>query len=160
MADRPMDIYLNDHMAGAMLGNELAEQIRDRNEGTPLGGAMGPIAAEIDEDRQTLKKLMDRLDVRRNPIKQAGGWVAEKWSRVKFSGAGSGEPDHGNFMALETLALGVLGKRSLWVALRAVEDQYEALRGLDLDRLIERAGAQHDVIERSRIQAAAGLLSG
>jgi hypothetical protein len=37
MADRAMDVYLNDHLAGATLGSNLAEQIRDRHEGTPLG---------------------------------------------------------------------------------------------------------------------------
>ena len=37
MADKAMDVYLNDHLAGAMLGSDLAEQLRDENEGTPLG---------------------------------------------------------------------------------------------------------------------------
>lgn len=31
-----------------------------------------------------------RMDIARNPLKQATGWVAEKASRVKFSGAGVG----------------------------------------------------------------------
>jgi hypothetical protein len=43
-----MDVYLNDHLAGAMLGSDLAEQIRDRHEGTPLGDVMGSIAPEIE----------------------------------------------------------------------------------------------------------------
>jgi hypothetical protein len=160
MADKPIDLYLNDHMGGAMLGSELAEQIADRNEGTPLGDLMAPVAAEVEEDRQTLDDLMKRLDVGRNPVKQAGGWLAEKWSRVKFSGAGSGDSDHGNFMALETLALGILGKRSLWVALQSIEEQHDAIRDLDLEDLIARADGQHGIVERARIQAAVGVLSG
>ena len=158
MAERPMDIYLNDHMAGAMLGSELAAQLRDRNEGTPLGELMIPIAAEIEEDRETLSDLMDALEVSRNPIKQAGGWVAEKWSRVKFSGAGTGDAEHGNFMAIESLTLGVTGKRYLWVALDAVQSRDEKLGTVDLTRLIERANAQLDVLEQARLQAAADLL--
>lgn len=160
MADRPIDLYLNDHMAGAMLGAELAGQIANRSEGTPLGGLITPVAIEIDEDREALDGLMERLDVGRNIVKQAGGWLTEKWSRIKFSGLGSGEPDQGNFMALETLALGILGKRSLWVALRAVEGQHEAIQDLDLEKLIARAERQHAVVERARIQAAVGVLSG
>src|SRR4029079_14068606 len=112
------------------------------------------------EDRQLLDGLMERLDVGRNPVKQAGGGAAEKWGRGKFSGAGSGEADHGNLMALEALALGILGKRSRWVALRAVEEQHEAIRDLDLDDLIARADGQHEVVERARIKAAGGALSG
>ena len=160
MADKPIDLYLNDHMGGATLGTELASQIGDRNDRTPLGDLIAPVAADVEEDRQVLDDLMDRLDVSRNPVKQAGGWLAEKWSRVKFSGAGSGEADHGNFMALETLALGILGKRSLWVALRTIEDQHEAIEELDLDELIARADGQHEIVERARVQAAAGVLSG
>ena len=160
MAENPMDTYLNDHMGGATLGSALADQIRARNEGTPLGDMMAPIAAEIEEDRQALDDLMEALDVGRNPVKQVGGWVAEKMSRIKFSGVGPGDAEHGNFMALESLALGVLGKRSLWVALKTVEDQHDTLAKLDLDALIERADAQHDALERARIRAAAGALTG
>src|SRR6478609_6898773 len=127
MADRAMDVYLNDHLAGATLGSDLAEQIRDRHEGTPLGELMGSLAPEIDQDRDALLELMDRMDVSQNPLKQATGWVAEKASRVKFSGAGSGEPDQGAFMALETLTLGVEGKASMWKALKAVQSHYTAL---------------------------------
>ena len=37
MADKAMDVYLNDHLAGAMLGSALAKQLREEHEGTPLG---------------------------------------------------------------------------------------------------------------------------
>lgn len=159
MADKPLDVYLNDHLGGAMLGSDLAAQIRDQNEGTPLGELMTRIAAEIEEDRQTLLDLMDALDVSRNPVKQVTGWVAEKASRVKFSGATSGEPDHGLFMALESLRLGVAGKRCLWIALQRVRGEYPALANIDLDRLIERASSQKDDLERERIAAATAALS-
>jgi hypothetical protein len=159
MADRAMEVYLNDHLAGAMLGSDLARQIRDRNEGTPLGDLMRPIAAQIEEDRQTLLDLMDRLDVSRNPVKQATGWVAEKASRVKFSGLASGMPDHGTFMALESITLGVTGKLSLWTALKEVEGEYPPLASFDLDRLIERAEAQRDTLEQQRRAAARRALS-
>ena len=32
MADKAMNVYLNDHLAGAMLGSDLAEQIRSERE--------------------------------------------------------------------------------------------------------------------------------
>ena len=44
MADKAMDVYLNDHLAGAMLGSDLAEQIRSQNQRTPLGELMGVLA--------------------------------------------------------------------------------------------------------------------
>ena len=160
MADKPMDVYLNDHLGGAMLGSDLAEQIRDQTEGTPLGEVMTTIAAEIEEDRETLLELMERMGTSRNPVKQVTGWVAEKASRVKFSGATSGEPNQGLFMALESLRLGVAGKKGLWLVLQQVRGDYEALAGVDLERLIERASTQEETLERERVAAGVQALAG
>jgi hypothetical protein len=159
MADRPLDVYLNDHLGGATLGADLAGQIRDRTEGTPLGEIMARIAAEIEEDREQLSDLMDALDVSRNPVKQVTGWVAEKASRVKFSGAGSGERDQGLLMALESLRLGVAGKKCLWLVLHELRDQHEAIAAVDLDELIARASAQEGTLERERQAVAIDALS-
>ena len=159
MADDAMDLYLNDHLAGAMLGSDLAEQIRDRHEGTPLGEVMAGIATEVEEDRQTLLDLMERMGTSKNPIKQATGWLAEKASRAKFSGVVSREPDHGAFMALESLTLGVEGKRSMWLALKEVASQYPPLLSTNLDELIRRAEAQHVTLERERLAAGARALA-
>jgi len=71
MADKAMDVYLNDHLAGAMLGSDLAQQIRDHNENTPLGELMRSLAPQIEEDRQTLIGLMARMRISKNPVKQA-----------------------------------------------------------------------------------------
>ena len=158
MADKAMDVYLNDHLAGAMLGSNLAEQIRDHAGTTPLGETMATIASEIEADRETLLEIMDRLEISKNPVKQVTGWVAEKASRFKFSGASSGEPDHGIFMALESLRLGVAGKRCLWLVLGKAQPHYPALVEFDFERLIERASAQEQTLERERLAAASRAL--
>ncbi len=158
MADKAMDVYLNDHLAGAMLGSDLAEQIRSQNQKTPLGELMGVLAPQIEQDRQTLIALMERLDSSKNPVKQAGAWVTEKASRVKFAGVSSGEPELGRFMALESLALGVLGKLKLWKTLQQVADRYPAIAAVDLDELIDRAKSQYDLLERERLAAGARAL--
>ena len=158
MPDKAMNVYLNDHLAGAMLGSDLAEQIRSRNESTPLGEVMELLAPQIEEDRQTLIALMRSMDSSRNPVKQAGAWVTEKASRLKFLGLSSGEPELGTFMALETLALGVQGKLALWRALNEVTDQHPAIASVNLDELIDRAAAQHDLLERERLTASVRAL--
>ena len=96
---------------------------------------------------------MDRLDTPRNPVKQVTGWMAEKASRIKFSGATSGERDHGLFMALESLRLGVAGKKGLWLVLQEVRDDYEPLQSIDLPGLIERASNQGQTLEAERMAA-------
>ena len=154
MADKALEIYLNDHLAGAMLGTDLAEQIRERSEGDPFGDVMTGLAAQIEEDRETLVALMEQLDVGRNPVKQATTWLAEKASRPKFSGLTSGEPEVGYFMALESMTLGVTGKLSLWRALERVADRYPAIAATDLDELIRRATLQRDTLEEERLRTA------
>ena len=37
--------YLNDHLAGAMAGRDLAQKIADTNQGTPMGSSMAEVAA-------------------------------------------------------------------------------------------------------------------
>ncbi len=159
MADNAIDVYLNDHLAGAMLGSDLAKQIQARNRGTALGLLMQSLAPEIEQDRRTLIELMQRLDSSKNPIKQATAWIAEKTSRAKFSGMTSGDPELGTFMALETLALGVRGKACMWKTLKQVADQHPPLASVNLDELIDRARAQEDALERARLAAGARALA-
>lgn len=103
MADKAMDVYLNDHLTGA-IGSALAEQLREENEGTPLGEVMASLAPQIEEDRKTLIDLMDRIGTSKNPVKQATAWVTEKATRPKVQRPnlwrpqgrdlhGAGEPD-------------------------------------------------------------------
>lgn len=158
MADRALDVYLNDHLGGAMLGSDLAEQIGKRSEGTPLGDLMKKVAPQIEEDRQTLIGLMGELDISKNPVKQASAWLAEKASRVKFGGASSGEPDVGLFMAVETMTLGVEGKLSLWKALKQVASDHPPLAAVNLDELIARAQSQHHRLEEQRIALGRAVL--
>jgi hypothetical protein len=158
VADKAMNVYLNDHLAGAMLGSDLAEQIRSQNRSTPLGELMELLAPQIEEDRQTLIALMRSMDSSKNPVKQAGAWVTEKASRLKFSGASSGGPELGAFLALESLALGVQGKLALWKALKQVTDQHPAIAAVNLDELIDRAEVQYDLLERERLMASVRAL--
>lgn len=154
MAEKAMEVYLNDHLAGAMLGSDLAEQILERSEGTPFGDVMLSVSAQIEEDRDTLIDLMERMDITRNPVKQATTWIAEKASRPKFSGRTSGDPDVGYFMALESMTLGVTGKLALWEALTRVAGDHPEIAATNLEELIERARTQRDALEGQRLVAA------
>ena len=158
MADNAIDIYLNDHLAGAMLGINLASQIEAQNHGTALGQLMESLAPQIERDRETLIELMEQLDSSKNPVKQATAWIAEKATRAKFTGMTSGEPELGTFMALETLRLGVRGKACMWEALKQVADQHPPIASMDFDELIDRAHTQEDALERERLAAATRAL--
>ena len=154
MAGRDLDTYLNDHLGGSTFGSDLADQIRERSEGTPLGQVMATVAPQIAEDRETLRGLMDELDVSESKAKAAGAWVAEKASRLKLGGKSSDGVDFDLYMALETLMIGVRGKLLLWRALQQVEASHPPLASAGLRELIARAESQLDALEGERLAAA------
>jgi hypothetical protein len=151
---RLVAIYLNDHLAGATGGAELARRALGANRGTPFEAALERLAAEIEEDRAALVDVMARLGVARDPLKEWAAWLAEKAGRVKLNGRLTGYSPYSRVLELEMLALGVEGKRALWRALDRVLGGDARLVGVDLAALIGRADGQRRLIERERLRAA------
>jgi hypothetical protein len=154
MADELLGVYLNDHLAGSAAGTELAEKLRDNNQGTELGRTMATLHRDIEQDRATLEELMDRLGIERQRVKQAAGWVLEKLSRLRLNPALAGNAELTRMLETEALSLGIEGKRCMWVALREAAAADPRLAGTDYDRLIERADGQRQVLEPHRVAAA------
>jgi hypothetical protein len=133
-------IYLNDHLAGATAGLELARRARGSNAETTLGDYLERLATEIAEDRETLIEAMNRLDVRRDPIKVVAGWSGEKLGRLKLNGQLTGYSPLSRVVELEGLHIGITGKLELWRTLQRTSER--RLRTIDLEALIKRAEAQ------------------
>jgi hypothetical protein len=156
-----LGVYLNDHLAGATAGVELARKLQEQNQGTELGEVMAAVAAEIEEDRRVLEQLMERLEVEPQRVKQAAGWVVERLSRLRLNPAFTGGADLTRLLELEALSLGIEGKLALWLALQAAAAgdrglaPAEGLAGTDFERLSERARSQRRTLEPYRV--AAGL---
>lgn len=144
--------YLNDHLAGSVGAVEMMERVSKDQQGTPLGELLGALATEIRGEQDILRGSLKRLDVKENPVKQAGAWLAEKAGRLKLSHIGEGTLDR--LELLETLSLGIQGKIKLWLALEAVAPRHSELAGLDFPSLRARARQQHDVVEAQRMKAA------
>ncbi|MGH8573937.1 MAG: hypothetical protein ACREX8_15390, partial [Gammaproteobacteria bacterium] len=109
-ANELLGTYLNDHLAGATAGSELAQKLSSENEGTPYGSFLAELAREIEQDRITLENLIERLGIEKNPVKAAAGWIMEKFSRLKLSEALTGSGDLKHLLEFETLSLGIEGK--------------------------------------------------
>ncbi len=146
-------IYLNDHLAGATAGANLARRAAGNNRSTPYGDTLAEIAEEIEEDRDALLDVMERLSVREDPVKVAVGWGVEKASRFKPNG-GLGYTPLSRLEELEALLLGVTGKLGLWYALRQTHGADPRLIGVDLQALAARARSQRRRLERLRSRAA------
>ena len=142
--DRDLGIYLNDHLAGSTTAIELIGRAVDQYEGTPLGAFLAELGAEIEQDRDVLKAVMAENGIEPQRVKLAAAWAAEKAARLKFSGALLRRSPLTPFVELETLAVGIHGKRLLWQALRAnPADDTTVAR---LDELIARAERQAEAV--------------
>ena len=146
-------IYLNDHLAGATGGTELARRSADANRGSSYGPFLTQLALEIDEDRRSLQDIMKALGVRRDPLKVGGGWAAEKVARLKPNGQLRGYSPLSRVVELEALSLAVTGKLAGWRTLSRL--QLIALASFDLDALEQRAEAQFVELEGHRGRATA-----
>jgi hypothetical protein len=146
-------IYLNDHLAGATVGRELARRSAHSNRGDPTYGPfLSELAQEIGADRQSLLAVMSRLGVRVDHLKVLAGWGGEKVGRLKLNGRLRGYSPLSRLVELEGLALGVHGKLSLWRTLdRLKVDVSDA--ALDLGDLQRRAEDQLERIEAHRVRA-------
>jgi len=159
-SDEALAAYLNDHLAGAAAGIELAEKLLDNNQGTALGQVMATLHADISEDRDALKELMRHLDLDRHPVKEAAGWMLEKVSRLRLNPAMTGSAELTRMQEAEALSLGIEGKLSMWLALKEAAATDRRLAVTDYDHLIERARGQRRALEPHRLAAAVASFTG
>jgi hypothetical protein len=151
-ADRFLAIYLNDHLAGATLGVELARRLRSSNEGdAEFGRPLARLCAEIEADREALVGLMEHLKVSRDPVKPVLAKAAEKLGRLKPNGRLRSYSPLSRVLELEFLSGLVGGKLQLW---NALEQSYgESLDGFDLHDLAARADNQGQRLEDLHLAA-------
>jgi hypothetical protein len=158
VANRLLSIYLNDHLAGATAGVELARRARGSNrESADFGEPLADLCAEIEADRKTLERLMDELGVRRDPLKVKAGWLGEKLGRLKLNGQLRGYSPLSRVIEMEGLVIGICGKAELWATLRrALGSEW---RGFDLAALEERARRQQERADDLQSRAVEAMLS-
>lgn len=151
---RLLRIYLNDHLAGATVGVQLARRCLRNNGGTPLGDLLERFITELTEDRASLLQIFATLDLPVDRVKVVLGSVGEKVGRLKLNGRLRGYSDLSRLWELEGLCAGVDLKLCLWRSLGSVPAADARLATVDLDRLIERAVAQRAALEDHRLEAA------
>jgi hypothetical protein len=158
-ASKYLATYLNDHLAGSTAGFALARRAASENAGTPLGDFLTGLAQEIEDDRATLRELMESVGVAPDRKKLLVAWAGEKAGRLKPNAQLVGYSPLSPLIELEVLSLGIEGKRMLWTALKAVAEEH-GFDAEELDELAARARRQRNGVERQRRALAARALSG
>ena len=155
-AEDALDVYLNDHLAGAAAGIELAEKLAADTEGTSAGPTFASLLADIQADQGVLEDLMATLGFEEHKIKQAGTWVSEKLARMRFAAATRHGEELGLLMQMEALHIGVAGKLSLWQSLQSalVANPQLGRLTVDVNTLMARAKDQLSRLEVERRRTA------
>jgi hypothetical protein len=145
-----LGIYLNDHLAGATGGLELARRVA----GSHRDSALQRLAAEVAQDRAALQDIMGALSIPVRSYKVYAAWIGEKAARLKLNGHLLARSPLSGLEELEMLRLGVEGKAAGWRTLRVLAETDKRLDPGRLDELIARARRQADLLEELRVRAA------
>jgi hypothetical protein len=151
--------YLNDHLAGSVAALELLDHLIRLQPGTAGERALAAVRTEVEEDQQTLQRLLHEVGGKESRVRQAAAWLTEKLGQAKLRLDDPGSGELQLLEALEALALGIQGKAGLWRALAVASAHLPQVRQLDFAALEARAQDQFRRVDGLRLQTAPGALS-
>jgi hypothetical protein len=155
---QPIEIYLNDHLAGATGACEVTRNAVEKFATTSHRKFLAEFLPQVEEDKATLEEMIRTVGGTPNPMKQASAWIMEKVSRIKLSPGGLGSEEMSALLTIETLCIGVEGKICLWTGLKAVAADIPELKTIDFDALLAQAQQQRQGLEKERLDAARAAL--
>ncbi len=111
-----LGLYLSDHLTGATAGVERCERMARVYAGTELGPGLAGLATEIRVEREFLRELIETLELRQRPYRQAAAWMAERAGRLKTNDRLGGSPMT-PLLEIELMRSAVAGKLGGWQTL-------------------------------------------
>lgn len=158
MSKEYLETYLNDHLAGSVVALEMLEKLEEHHRDTGIGQFASDLKADVADDRKELESMIERLELSEHSTRKAAAWLTEKFTELKLRWDDAGDRSFRLLETFEALALGIEGKRSLWLALQFAAKDSPALQIVDYDRLIGRAEEQRQRVEKMRLSSAAAAL--
>jgi hypothetical protein len=149
-----LGIYLNDHLAGATAGTQLARRVSKSHQNGPDGTVLEQFAKDVADDRASLVRFMYTLGVTIRTYKVYAAWIGEKAGLLKFNGRLLTRSPLSSLEELEILELGVQGKAAGWRTLLTLAETDHRLNRDKVQALISRAERQAELLEEIRRRAA------
>jgi hypothetical protein len=152
-----LGIYLNDHLAGATAGTELAHRMaRSPGDGQD-GGTLRRLAAEIAQDRAALLDIIAALGIKVRRYKVGAAWIGEKAGRLKFNGRPFARSPSATWKNWKCCGPAWRARPRAGAPCGPWRTRTRAL-ARRLDELISRARRQADVFEDLRVAAASQVV--
>ncbi|MEQ8849857.1 hypothetical protein [Botrimarina sp.] len=139
--------YLNDHKGASAGALELMESLVEQTSDEEVRDCVCRIHTQVAEEASILEGIIELLDAGKPLTKQAAGWVSGVASQLKLGPGVRGK--FGEFQAVESLSLAVLGKRALWV-LRDKLQPGDLTPPVAYAKLAEASAEQHRQLEALR----------
>lgn len=152
-----IEIYLNDHWAGAGAGVAVARRLARHNRKTVWADRLRTLARDIEEDEHTFAAIRQAMGVSGGRFKRLLALVGERLSALKPNGGSFGYSPLSRILESEMMLAGVSAKHRLWVSLQACCREDPRLAGVDVERLEKRAEEQLELLRDFHRDAAGGL---
>ncbi len=155
---KTIEIYLNDHFAGATTAIELIDDMLEHGQDPQLSSFLRQLRAELEEDFELLERIARLLGVEHQRLKQLAADLGESLARAKLVRGGV-PPELSLLLDLETLSVGIWGRTRLWRSLAVADRMGEQLEGIELAELEARGQRQLEQLEEHRLALARRTLT-
>ena len=139
--------YLREHLSGSDAAIDVVERLRLTHAGTQEGRSFASLFDEFREERDVIRLLLEQVGVSPRFLRRVAG-QANGAALMLANGGDRGE--RSLFRTLESLAIGVQGKRCMWRALESLLGDQPIPSARSLGGLEAMAIRQWDAIEERR----------
>lgn len=160
-ARRRLQIYLNDHRAGAEGARALAERSAKSNSGNTVGDVLiNRFIPELRDERSVLDAARRKIGARDNTMKQWAARAVEFGGRAKLNGSLLEPSPSSTVVELEALMAGVTDKRDLWRVLDTIGYPDDQQYGDLIDQSDRQLGYLGDAHRWATLRAFGGMWAG
>ena len=141
--------YLREHLIGSDAAIDVVERLRLTHAGSQEGRLFASLFDEFREEREVVRLLLEQVGASPLPLRHLAGQA----SGAALMRANGGERERGElslFRTLESLAIGVQGKRCMWRALESLLGDQPIPSARSLGGLEAMAVRQWEAIEERR----------
>jgi hypothetical protein len=146
--------YLNDHLAAAIAGRELAKRCHSSNKGSALGAFLEKLILVLERQESLIKKLIAALNAAESMSKKLAAWTAEKLGRLKLNDAILSYSDLSRVVELEGLVLVLQSLSSMWEVLKTYCSDHPGFININVAEAAEAAATSLEETKQQHLKAA------
>ncbi|GGR62841.1 hypothetical protein J2S40_002238 [Nocardioides luteus] len=147
MNDENLQAYLQHHWAGSSAGLALFRRVGQSHSDPQVAAEIRQLAAEMNEDRESLRDIIEQTGGKPSPVATATGRALEFAGRFKPNGRIVRRSALADLFDIEALRDAVNGKRAGWHVLLTIADEDPRLDPKQLAELMRRADDHIDRLE-------------